>query len=154
MNKLIEQLSVLYGEPNTPNPEAFIAAYDNATGNADDETLIDAANLIARRRTVSAWPTIAECLDAIADSRKLAKSRGMNLEPINDWDTWFGGLIAQIMHADKQSQIDEAVNKVAPYCRAHWCHPNKAEELRKFGAERMAKLKAARARNPAGGADA
>lgn len=150
-NALVEQMSVLYGEPKTTDPVSFVAAYENALRNVDEDTLVDAANIIARTRNVTAWPTIAECLDAVADARRRAKARGMDLTPIDNWDSWFGGLKAQCAHAMTQAEIDAAVAKVVPYCKAMWCLPTRADELREVGAKRMNDLRKQRpVRNPTG----
>lgn len=139
-NPLLEQLALLYGEPKTPNPSAFLAAYDNATRANDDDTLMDAANIIARTRTVTAWPTIAECLDAIADARRRVKSRGMNLEPIENWDQWWAGVMGSIRFARTHKEISAAIDKVEPYARANWCLPSRLTEAREAGTKRLAEI--------------
>lgn len=140
-NPLIEQMLLLYGQPNTPDVAKFLAVYATATGDVDPDTLADAAMLLARTRQYPTWPTIAECLDAIADSRKAAKVRGQHLEPIGNWDTWWGGLCGQVQLATSQAEIDACVAKVEPYARACWCDPKRTIELRAMGAKRMAELR-------------
>ena len=140
-NPMLEQFALLYGEPKTSDVAAFVASYANAMRNVDDETLRDAADIVIRTRTIKAWPTIAVCLDAIADARKRSKERGLRLEPIDDWDGWFGGLMAQVRHANTQAEIDGAVAKVLPYCKAQWCFPSRADELRSAGVKRMDEMR-------------
>lgn len=149
-NYMVEQLAILYGEPKTPNPKAFLNAYVNALANNDHETLVDATDMLVRQRKISAWPTIGECLDAVKDAKNQAKSKGFGLEPIDNWDQWYGGLLAQIEHATNESQIDSAIAKIAPYAKALWCFPHRLTDAQKLGEKRRTELRYDNARNPAG----
>lgn len=149
-NYMVEQLAILFGEPKTADPEAFVAAYTNTLHKVPRETLVDATDILVRQRRISGWPTIAECLDAVAAAKKLSKSRGIGLEPIDDFEGWYGGLMAQIAHADNRAQIDAAINQIEPYARALWCFFHRLTDAQEAGAARMKQLRAAGARNPAG----
>ncbi len=141
MNALTERLMILYGQPNTPNPTAFLAIYNEAFHGVPKDVLADAGDCIARTRKVSSWPTLAECLDAVETAKSLVKVKGAGLKPIESWEQWFGALQAQCANAETQADIDQAVAKVEPYCKAQWCFPGRADELRGIGARRLASLK-------------
>jgi hypothetical protein len=149
-NFMVEQLAILFGEPRTADPGAFIAAYSNTLHKVPRETLMDATDILVRQRRISGWPTIAECLDAVALAKKQGKSRGIGLEPIDDFEGWYGGLMAQINHADNQLQVDAAIAQIEPYARALWCFPHRLDDAREAGQKRMKHLRAAGARNPTG----
>jgi len=149
-NHLVEQLAVLFGEPKTADPVAFVSAYSNALRHVPHETLVDATELLVRQRKISSWPTIGECLDAVAQAKRFVKSSGAGLEPIDDFDSWYGGLMAQIAHAQTQREIDTAIGQIAPYAKAMWCSPYRLTAAQEAGAKRANELRQENVRNPAG----
>ena len=150
VNPLIDKLSVLYGEPRTSNPAAFIATYRHALAKYDANTLANAANIIARSRKISSWPTIGECLDAVAIAQKQANSAGIALEPIEDFEGWYGALVDQVKHADSDAVIQDALARVRPYAEARWCFPHRLSDLQNLGDMRRKHLAVASARNVTG----
>lgn len=138
-NPMVETLLAVFGEPRSPDPENFLRTYVNAL-KGPGPVLDAAAQIILRSHRVSTWPTIGECLDAIELAGKQSKAGGVGLQPIDNWDDWYGGLVAQVSHASGQAEIDAAVAKVEPYERAQWCMPGRVAFLREAGKKRLASL--------------
>lgn len=149
-NVMISTLTAVFGEPKSPNVPAFVAVYIGALKGIPDEILVDASDILIRERRISSWPTPAECLDAVASARKLGRSKGIGLTPIENFDQWYGALMGQIKHADRQADIDAAIAQIEPYARAQWCFPHRLTDARALGAQRSKQLAAGNARNPAG----
>lgn len=149
-NYMVEQLAVLFGEPKTSDPKAFVASYSNALANVPRDVLADATDWLVRHRKISAWPTIGECLDAVSHAKKQVKSNGIGLEPIDNFEQWYGGLMSQIKHANHQNEIDAAISQIEPYAKAQWCFPHRLDSARELGAIRTKQLRQEGVRNPAG----
>ena len=139
-NALIEKFVTLYGEPKTEDPKDFLAEYAAALKGFDKATLKLAAQNIARTRMVRAWPTIAECIDAAKKAEGVAKHSRSGLEPIENWDHWFGGMMRDIKYAETEREIEAAIEKVRPYTMAKWCFPHRLDEVTVQGDLRRAFL--------------
>lgn len=140
-NILVEQMAILFGEPRTADPHSFLATYVNTLRGYDDDVLKVAAKNIAKSRKITAWPTIGECLDAIETAKHQLKNAAVGLQKIDNWDQWYGGLLAQIKGAASEREIDDAIGKISAYARARWCFPYRLTDAEALGAKRRAELR-------------
>jgi len=119
-NPLVKRLAILFGEPKTEDPVGFLAEYANAFRGTPRDVLDVAADVIIKQRKFRAWPTVAECLDAIDAAKKQVVKDGMILPPIENFDAWWSALVARVQVAQSISEIDAAVAEVRPYDAANW----------------------------------
>jgi hypothetical protein len=68
-NILLEQLGVVYGAPDSPDPAAFIAAYAKHMARYTRAELEAAADRIICTRKSKTWPSVADCIAAIEEYR-------------------------------------------------------------------------------------
>lgn len=120
-NVLVKRLAILFGEPKTEDPAAFLAEYANAFKGTKKDILDAAAEVIIKQRKYRAWPTVAECLEAIdAAKRQVVTASGMRLEPIENFDAWWAAIVERVQGAKTVAEIDAAVAEVKPYDAAGW----------------------------------
>lgn len=75
---MLRRFTVLYGEPKTPNREAYIAEYVAALKGYSEAALTEAATAVIQARTIPVWPSVGECVKAAraaADSIESRKPR-------------------------------------------------------------------------------
>ena len=144
LNALLTKFVTIYGEPKTDDPKAFFAEYAAALKDFNAQTLKLAATNIARLRMISSWPTIAECLDACRRAEGVAKHSSVGLEPIENWDHWYGGIHRDIKYAENDKEIQIAIEKVRPYALAKWCYPHRIDEVEAAGEKRRSELRSKR----------
>lgn len=119
-NPLVKRLAIVFGEPKTEDPVGFLSEYANAFKGTSKDILDAAADVIIKQRKFRAWPTVAECLDAIDAARKQVVQNGIRLEPIENFDTWWAALVARVQTAQAVEEIDAAIAEVKPYDAARW----------------------------------
>jgi hypothetical protein len=105
----VKRLAIVFGEPKTEDPVGFLAEYANAFKGTPRDILDAAADVIIKQRKFRAWPTVAECLDAIDAARKQVVQNGIRLEPIENFDTWWAALVARVQTAQAVEEIDAAM---------------------------------------------
>lgn len=70
MNTLLKRLTAVYGAPETPNPDGFMAEYTRQMRNFVESECEAAADDLIAKRKYKTWPTVKECLDALEDVRR------------------------------------------------------------------------------------
>lgn len=131
-----QRMSSLFGEPDSTNPEGVIHEYVNALRGQTAGNLDRAADIIARERRIRAWPTVAECLDAVALAKKLAKSSGIALEEIEDFDGWWAERMARIRIAKTERELQDQITIVEPYAASGMILRKRLAEVRDAADER------------------
>ena len=116
----IERLSALFGAPQTADVEATFNEYTNALSGQTAATLQRAADIIAKTHRHRAWPTVAECLDAVTQARKVPNSAAMGLERIDDFDGWWAERMARIRTAASEREIITELRIIEPYHTPRW----------------------------------
>ena len=110
----------MFGEPKTEDPAAFLAEYVNAFKGTPRDVLDAAADVIIKQRKYRAWPTVAECLEAIDAAKRQVVRNGVRLEPIDNFDTWWAGLVDRVQAAQTVADIDVVISEARPYDAAGW----------------------------------
>lgn len=119
-NPLVKRLAIVFGEPKTEDPAGFLAEYANAFKGTAKDILDAAADVIIKQRKFRAWPTVAECLEAIDSAKKQVVKNGLRLEPIENFDQWWGAMVARVETAQTVADLDAAIAEVEPYHAARW----------------------------------
>lgn len=119
-NPLVKRLAIVFGEPKTEDPVGFLAEYANAFKGNSKDILDAAADVIIKQRKFRAWPTVAECLDAIDAAKKQIVRNGIRLEPIENFDEWWQQMVTRVQWAHSVAEIDDAIAEVKPYAAAGW----------------------------------
>lgn len=117
--KFTKRMLALFGIPDGASVEDVVAEYANALRGEDDEVLQRAATRIARTRRIRAWPTVAECLDAVEEARKVAPAPA-NLKAIKNFHVWWAERLANIDAAASEAEIAAEIEIVRPYADAKW----------------------------------
>jgi len=68
-NLMLQRLGVIYGVPESTDPQAFVAEYAHLTRQYVDSELEEAAERLLKTRKYKTWPTVAECVNALEDVR-------------------------------------------------------------------------------------
>lgn len=140
---LVKRLLVLFGEPKTDDPEAFIAEYRNAVQDVDPNVLKLAGDLIVRERKYRSWPTVADMLDVVdraALKVKSAKGDAQVLEEIKDFDRWWTDIKGQMRNAQNLDDIRNVIALVRPYWSARWIAYGRMDEIEELARERQFEL--------------
>jgi len=120
VTKFVARMQALFGAPGEGDYDAIVAEYANALKGQSDTTLNRAADIIARERKIRAWPTVAECLDAVSQARRVPNTVAMGLDPIDDFDGWWSERLARIRTATTEKDITREINQIEPYHTARW----------------------------------
>lgn len=64
MNTLVKRLSVIYGEPDSHDPKAYIDEVTRLTDKYSQGVLGDASDLVISTHRYKTWPTPAQCVQA------------------------------------------------------------------------------------------
>lgn len=139
-NPLVKRLAILFGEPKTEDPVGFLFEYANAFKGTPRDILDAAADVIIKQRKYRAWPTVAECLDAIDAAKRQIVSNGMRLEPIENFDSWWTDKVSRVQAAQAVSEIDAVLAEVQPYDAAKWIGAWRLPSLRDIAHERRGLL--------------
>ena len=118
--EFVKRMTTLFGPPDAANAEDVFNEYANALRGQSAETLKRAGDTIAKERRIRAWPTVAECLDAVRDARRLPNTVAMGLELIEDFDGWWAERMARIRTASSEIEITRELNQIEPYHTARW----------------------------------
>lgn len=119
-NPLVKRLAIVFGEPKTEDPVGFLAEYANAFKGTPKDVLDAAADVIIKHRKYRAWPTVAECLDAIDAAKRQIVKNGLLLEPIENFDVWWASLVTAVQTAQNVAELDAAIAEARPYDDAGW----------------------------------
>lgn len=63
----IDRMMLVYGEPDSDDPKAFMGEYARMLKGYSESVLNDALDRLLRTRKFKTWPTIAECVGAAED---------------------------------------------------------------------------------------
>lgn len=63
-NILVKRLIVIYGEPESIDPKAYLEEIENLTNGYGTDTLTEAANDLLSTHRFKTWPTPAQCVQA------------------------------------------------------------------------------------------
>lgn len=64
MNMLTSRLAVIFGEPDSLDPAAYLAEIERLTSGYGDNVLADAADHVISTHRYRTWPTPAQCVHA------------------------------------------------------------------------------------------
>ena len=143
-SKFVARMTALFGEPNA-DLVAVAAEYEAALRGQSAATLERAADLIARERRIRAWPTVAECLDAVAVAKRTVNVAAMALEPIEDFEGWWAERLARIGIATTEREIAAELAKIEPYCLAKQILTSRLGEAQTAAQKRRAEWRTATA---------
>lgn len=119
--KFARRMLALFGAPEVSTVDEVVAEYANALRGNTLEVLDRAADKIAHTRRIRAWPTVAECLDAVAEARRLPA--GVKLDPIENFEDWYELRCNRIETAETEAQIAAELAIIEPYHVAKWIRP-------------------------------
>jgi hypothetical protein len=128
VTKFVARMQALFGAPGEGDYDAIVAEYANALKGQSDTTLNRAADIIARERKIRAWPTVAECLDAVSQARRVPNTVAMGLDPIDDFDGWWSERLARIGTATSEREISAQMSIIEPYHIARWISDSRMPE--------------------------
>ena len=63
-NLLVKRLMVIYGEPDSINPDAYLAEIESLTSKFGNDVLKEAADDVISTHRFKTWPTPAQCIQA------------------------------------------------------------------------------------------
>ena len=126
--EFIRRMTALFGPPDEATAPDVMHEYSNALRGQNAATLSRAADIIARERRIRAWPTVAECLDAVKAARRTVNTVAMGLEPIDDFDGWWAERLARIHTATNERQIGAEIAEIEPYAIARWIADSRLSE--------------------------
>lgn len=78
-SKFMKRMVLVYGAPDTDEPEAFVGEYIRLLKGYSDEVLDAALDRLLKTRKFRTWPSIADCVSAAEDEsafRHLATRKG------------------------------------------------------------------------------
>lgn len=139
-NVLVKRLAVMFGEPKTEDSEGFLFEYINATKGTPKDILTAAADVIIKQRKFRAWPTVAECLDAIDAAKKQHVAKGRMLEPIQNFESWFEERLERMAKATTREEMQGIMDELRPYDAARWVAPHRLPQLGKAMEKRCEEL--------------
>lgn len=123
--EFVKRMTALFGPPGEGDCGHVVAEYVNVLRGQSAETLKRAADIIARERRIRAWPTVAECLDAVSQARRLPNTVAMGLERIEDFDGWWAERMARIRTASSERELTTELGMIEPYHTARWIASNR-----------------------------
>ena len=125
--KFVNRLQSLFGPPPEGDSDAVVAEYINALGGQSETTLDRAGDHLARTHKFRSWPTVAECLDAVALAKR--KTSSVGLMPIEDFDGWWAERLARVAIAKTERELTDQVGMVEPYASAGWIMRNRLPQI-------------------------
>jgi hypothetical protein len=78
VNTLTRRLTVIYGEPDSIDPKAYLDEIEHLTEGFSDGVLKDAADDVIGSHRFKTWPTPAQCVNAC----KMAAERQATRQPV------------------------------------------------------------------------
>lgn len=130
--KFVGRMRALFGMPDA-DANAVIDEYTAVLAGQTEATLDRAADHLARTHKFRNWPTVAECLDAVAAAKRTAKASGFGLEPIDDFDGWWAERMARVAIAKTDREINDQIAQVEPYAHAGWILRSRLPEIVEAG---------------------
>lgn len=140
-NAFARKMAILFGEPKTEDPVGFLAEYANAFRDVPKALQERAADVLIRQRKFRSWPTVAECLDALAVARKQSRSAPIGLQPIDNFDQWWDDRVEAIMGAPSQAVLSAELAKIQPYADAGWIAESRMPEAMRLAGFRSRALR-------------
>jgi hypothetical protein len=138
--KFVKRMAALFGDPNSGDINDVIVEYENALKGEPDLVLQRAADLIARQRTIRAWPTVAECLKAVKSVKGLVGIKG-DVPPLTDFDGWWSDRMSAIGAATSADEIEAQIALIEPYVAAKMISPKRLPQARAHAQSRLDQLK-------------
>lgn len=127
--KFVKRMTALFGAPEAENPADVINEYVNVLAGQNEATLDRAADALARSHKFRNWPTVAECLDAVGQAKKLANGASMGLTNIEDFDGWWAERLARVRIAKSERELEFQIGMVEPYAYAGWILRSRLPEI-------------------------
>lgn len=88
-NKMIARLAIVYGQPDSPDPVAFLEEFSKLLANYSEKTLDEATDKVLKKHRGRQWPTPAECIAACDEvlqfDRAAEARRPATIENYPDW---------------------------------------------------------------------
>lgn len=137
--KFVKRMAALFGDPNSGDIADVIAEYENALKGEPELVLQRAADLIARQRTIRAWPTVAECLKAVKLVKGLTGVKG-SVPPLTDFDGWWSDRLSMIRSATSPDDIEAQLALIEPYVEAKMISRQRLPEARSHAQARLVQL--------------
>lgn len=85
-NKLVARLCLMFGTPDTPNPQAWFAEMDRLVKSYSDDELNRAADFVLKTYRGKAFPSVAVMLSACEDARQETAPR--RIENDEEYKSW------------------------------------------------------------------
>lgn len=101
-NHLLQRLAVVYGQPDSPDPQAYLAEVAKLMSKYHNSTLDAAADLILKTHRGYRWPTPAQCVTACED----VLADQANRQPVKTGPQYPDWTAEAITHADALIQCD------------------------------------------------
>lgn len=93
-NKLVARLCLMFGTPDTPNPQAWFAEMDRLVKSYSDDELNRAADFVLKTYRGKAFPSVAVMLSACEDARhEMAPAR--KIDNSATYEAWSEARMAQ-----------------------------------------------------------
>lgn len=126
--KFVGRMRALFGAPDA-DANAVIDEYTNVLAGQSEATLDRAADTLARTHKFRNWPTVAECLDAVASAKRHSKASSFGLVTIDDFDGWWAERLARVSIAKTERELADEVAQVEPYASAGWILRSRLPEI-------------------------
>lgn len=82
VDRMLDRFAILYGPPNTDEPEAFIAEYHRTLANYHQSVIDRAADIVIDEQDRTFWPTPGKCRQAAREAAaKMEHERYHQLPP-------------------------------------------------------------------------
>ncbi len=132
-NKLITRLVLMYGSPETENPQAWVAEMDRLVKGYAEKELDKAADIVLRSHRGNRFPSVSEMLQACEDAREQLVPRP-KLNSFDTWPEWSPDAIAKadelIRCAMGRKAADEGwVFALHTFCRKNGRLPTNQNEI-------------------------
>lgn len=127
--KFVKRLQALFGPPCEGDTESIVVEYVSVLAGQSAATLERAADILARKHKFRNWPTVAECLDAVAEAKRLGKASSFGLVPIDDFGGWWAERLARVSIAKTERDLTDQVAQVEPYASAGWIMRSRLPEI-------------------------
>lgn len=134
-NKMISRLAIVYGQPDSPDPVAFLEEFSRLLSSYSETTLDAATDRVLKKHRGRQWPTPAECIAAceeVLETDRAAEARRPAM--VENYPEWTD---AAIERANKliQSPLGRQAAKegwISPlwdYCRVAGELPDSASAI-------------------------
>lgn len=130
---MLEQLGIVYGVPDSPDPVAFLGKYAELLKRYSTTELEAGADRLISQRKFKSWPTVAECIAAVEDYRQDLHSRNapefQTKEAHPDWSQRAIDAADDLINCDmgRKAAREGWVLGLHDYCRANGALPEPRE---------------------------